>query len=155
MTAAVAPTTEQPQAPLITDAPEGSEFAYEEVKTGKGTQTLGEVPILVWKDADKMIDFYGKDGVLDFADGTSLRVSFQGIARRMKAAGKSDDVIKDAEIRFRPGKRAGGVSTPQSRAARAARVAVEKGADGDLVARLLEQLGEGKLSNEDLQSLVG
>lgn len=150
------PTTSAPAAPkeLVTTPPEGFEFVYDEVKTAKGATSLGEVPLLVAKSVDALRAVYGDEGVLDICDGTSLRVSFQGIARRMKAAGKSDDEIKDAQIRFRPGKRAGGVSTPVSRAARAAKGAAEK-VDGDLIASLMEQISSGKISQEDLQSLVG
>ncbi len=139
---------------LLTTAPDGSEFTSDEVKTAKGTQSLGEVPLLVWNDVQKMIAFYGEDGIKDMADGTSFRVSFQGIARRMKAAGKSDAEIQDAQIRFRPGKRAGGVSTPVSRAQRAAKQAQEKLGDSDAVEKLLAKIASGEISNEDLQALT-
>lgn len=138
---------------LITTPPEGFEFVYDEVKTAKGATSLGEVPLLVAKSVDALVKTYGEDGVLDICDGTSLRVSFQGIARRMKAANKSDDEIKDAQIRFRPGKRAGGVSTPASRAAKAAKSASEK-VDGDVIAALMAKIASGELSQADLQSLV-
>ena len=126
-----------------------------EVKTAKGTESLGEVPILVWDDHSKAVANYGEEGVLNVLDGTSLRVSFQNIARRYKVAGKSDVEIQNAMISFKPGKRAGGVSTPVSRAARAAKSAAEKvGDQGDLVTTLLEKIAKGELSIEDLQSLT-
>lgn len=138
---------------LNTTPPQGFEFSTEEVKTGKGTQSLGEVPILICKDVDALVAHIGNEGVLDMADGTSLRVSYQSIARRMKAVGKSDDEIKDAQIRFKPGKRQGGVSTPVSRATRAAKGAAEK-VDGDVIASLLEQIQSGKLSQADIQAMI-
>jgi hypothetical protein len=58
-------------------------------------------------------------------------------------------------ISFKPGKRAGGVSTPVSRAARAAKQATEKvGEQGDLVTTLLEKIAWGELSVADLESLT-
>lgn len=141
---------------LTVQAPSGSHFEFEEVKTAKGTQTLGDVPILVWDSLDAMRAFYGDDGVLAVADGTSLRVSFQNIARRFRAAKepKSDDDIAKAQVDFRPGKRAVGQSTPQSRAASAARKAVEKVGGSDAVTKLLEDIASGKLSAADVESLT-
>ena len=138
---------------MTVQAPTGSHFEFESVKTAHGTKDLGEVPILVYDELDAARAVYGDEGVKDILDGTSLRVSFQGIARRMRAAGKSDDEIGTAEIAFRPGKRAVGVSTPGSRAAHAAKAASEK-VDGDKVAAFLKAVADGKISEEDLASLV-
>ena len=149
--AAAAPAA--PAVPL--DTPEGAHFDREEVKTAKGTETLGEVPILIWDDQSKAVAYYTEEGILNVLDGTSLRVSFQNIARRLKVAGKSDVEIQNAMISFKPGKRAGGVSTPVSRAARAAKSAAEKvGDQGDLVTTLLEKIARGELSVADLESLT-
>jgi hypothetical protein len=143
----------QPATPL--EVPEGAHFEMEEVKTAKGEQTLGEVPILVWDKVPSAVDYYTEEGVKNILDGTSLRVSFQNIARRLKIAGKSNTEIQNAQISFKPGKRAGGVSTPVSRAARAARSAAEKvGDQADLVTQLLERIANGELSTEDLESIV-
>ena len=152
-TAAAAPAAPKE---LITTPPNGAEFADEEVKTAKGTQSLGTVPLLVWKDADALVDHYGREALLAMADGTSLRVSFQGIARRLKAAGKSDDEIKDAQIRFKPNNRQVAASTPVSRAANAAKKAAEKVGveNADLVSKLLEDIASGKLSMNDIQTLT-
>lgn len=139
-------------------APAGAHFEFEEVKTAKGTKSLGEVPILVWDDLDAMVAHYGAQGVIDMADGTSLRVSFQSIARRFRSLegdkAKTDDDIAKAQIDFRPGKRQGGASTPQSRAKRAAGAASEK-ISGDAVAALLEQIASGKLTEADVKALIG
>lgn len=134
-------------------APNGAHFDFEEVKTAKGSESLGLVPILIWDDLDAAISHYTPEGVRDILDGTSLRVSFQNIARRYKAAGKSNDEIATAQVNFKPGKRAGGVSTPVSRASRAAKQAAEK-VDGDVVAALLEKIAKGELSESDLNALV-
>ncbi|CAB4165367.1 hypothetical protein UFOVP1537_25 [uncultured Caudovirales phage] len=139
---------------LTVAAPHGAHFEFDEVRTDKGTKSLGEVPILVWDDVDALVACYGKEGILAVSDGTSLRVSFQSIARRFSAAGKTHDEIAKAQTEFRPGKRVGGVSTPESRAKRAAGSASEK-VGGDLIESLLKQVAEGKLSKEDLQSLLG
>jgi len=156
MATATQPESAAPAAPATPlDVPEGAHFEREEVKTAKGTESLGEVPILVWDSVPAAIAHYGEEGIHDVLDGTSLRVSFQNIARRYKVAGKSDTEIQNAMIQFKPGKRAGGVSTPVSRAARAAKSAAEKvGDQGDLVTTLLEKIANGQLSIEDLQSLT-
>ena len=142
-------------------APTGSHFEYEEVRTAKGTKSLGEVPILVWDDVQAMLAHYGEEGIKDMADGTSFRVSFQSIARRFKSvtkdgaeSTKTDDDIAKAQIDFRPGKRQGGASTPVSRAKRAAGSAADK-VGGDAVAALLEQIASGKLTAADLEALTG
>src|SRR4051812_38418708 len=95
---------------LTVEAPAGAEFKLEEVKTARGTKSVGEVPILVWNDLEKARDYYGDEGIQDVLDGTSLRVSFQNIGRRYASAGKSMDEIAEAQLKFRPGKRAVGVS---------------------------------------------
>ncbi len=138
---------------LTVAAPEGSHFDFEEVKTAKGSESLGYVPLLVWDDVDQARSHYGDEAIKNILDGTSLRVSFQSIARRYKMAGKTDDEIAKAQVEFKPGKRAGGVSTPVSRARAAAKQAAEK-VDGDVVAALLEKIAKGELSQEDLASLV-
>ena len=96
---------------LTVTAPTGAEFVFDEVKTERGTKSLGEVPILVWRNVAAALTHYGEEGIGDILDGTSLRVSFQNIARRFKAAGKTDDEIAAAQVAFKPGKRSG-VSTP-------------------------------------------
>lgn len=139
---------------LTVTAPEGAHFEFEEVRTAKGAESLGEVPILIWDNASAAIAQYGEEGVRDILDGTSLRVSFQSIARRMRAAGKTDDEIATAQVAFRPGKRAVGASTPESRAAKSARSAVAKSGNADLITALLDKVAKGELSNEDLEALV-
>lgn len=132
--------------------PAGAHFEYEEVKTAKGTQSLGtDIPILVWDDLDGCIAHLTPQGVLDVLDGTSYRTSMQGIARRLKAAGKTNDEIATAEVNFKPGKRAGGSSTPTSRARKAAEAAAEK-VGGDAVARLLERLASGEITEAQLSA---
>lgn len=134
-------------------APEGAHFDYEEVKTAKGAESLGNVPILVWDRLDSAREFYGEEAICDILDGTSLRVSFQNIARRLKIAGKTDEEIAQAMVNFRPGKRVAGASTPASRAARAAKAATEK-VGGDSVQKLLDRIASGELSEEDLAALL-
>lgn len=132
--------------------PAGAHFEFEEVKTAKGTQSLGtDIPILVWDDLDGCIAHLTAQGVLDVLDGTSYRTSMQGIARRLKAAGKTNDEIATAEVNFKPGKRAGGSSTPTSRARKAAEAAAEK-VGGDAVARLLERLASGEITEAQLSA---
>lgn len=135
-------------------APEGAHFDYEEVKTAKGQSSLGNVPILVWDELEKAREFYGDEAICDVLDGTSLRVSFQNIARRFKIASKSDEEIAGAMVAFRPGKRAVGASTPASRAARLAKTATEKVGGGETVEKLLAKIASGELSQADLEALV-
>lgn len=140
---------------LSIEAPAGAEFDLEEVKTARGTKSLGEVPLLVWKDLEKAREYYGDEGLCDVLDGTSLRVSFQNIARRYAASGKSMDEIATAQINFRPGKRAVGSSTPVSRAGNAARKAAEsigvEKAEG--LTKLMEQVARGEIPPE-LESIL-
>ena len=148
-------------------APEGSHWSFEEVKTDKGTKSLGkENPLLVWDDLDKGREFYGDEGIRAIMDGTSLRVSFQNIVRRHAASaaakvaegkdpGNVQDEMAKAQIEFRPGKRVVGESTPASRAARAAKGAVEAGnITEDNLTKLLEAIKSGKLTDADVGALV-
>jgi hypothetical protein len=139
---------------LAISAPEGAHFDYEEVKTAKGQSSLGNVPILVWDDLEKARVFYGDEAIRDVLDGTSLRVSFQNIARRYKIAGKSDEEVANAMTAFRPGKRVVGESTPASRAARLAKTATEKVGGSEAVEKLLAKIASGELSQSDLEALV-
>jgi hypothetical protein len=141
--------------PLSTAAPSGAHFEYEEVRTKGGTVKLGEVPILVWDSLDSAVAFYGEAGLLAIADGTSLRVSFQNIARRARQANKTDDDIAQAQVGFRPGKRQVGESTPGSRVAKAAKQAVDKGGDADAIEKFLAKVAAGEFSAEDLAALAG
>jgi len=142
--------------PTTKAAPEGARWAYEEVKTDKGTKSLGnDNPILVWEDLDKARAYYGDEKVLGVLDGTSLRVSFQNIIRRGRAGDKSVDDIAQAQLDFKPGTRQVGESTPASRVARAAKAAVaDGGANEDQVMKLLEALKSGKLSGADIDALT-
>lgn len=141
---------------LTIAAPQGAHFDFEEVKTARGTESLGEVPVLVWDSLDAAVAQYGDDGVVNVLDGTSLRVSFQSIARRYRIAKKSDDEIAKAQIDFKPGKRAAGVSTPVSRMRNAAvKVATKIGDEGaDAIAELLKAVTEGKIKLEDVLALA-
>jgi len=139
---------------LTLTAPDGAEFEEEEVKTARGTKTLGEVPILTWRSLDKTREYFGDEGILDILDGTSLRVSYQNIARRYAQVGKSMDEIAQAQINFRPGKRAAGVSTPVSRAGNAARRAAEKmGDQAENITAFLERVAKGEIPEDQLKAL--
>jgi len=141
---------------LTVQAPTGSHFEFEEVKTKHGKDTLGLRPILVWDNADAAREYYGEEGILRILDGTSTRVSFQSTARRMAIAGKSDDEIAKAQVDFRPGTRVVGESTPVSRAARAARSAAEKlgGESGDAIAAFLEKVARGEIDMTRVEELT-
>jgi hypothetical protein len=140
---------------LTVAAPQGAHFEFEEVRTNKGTESLGLQPILVWDDLDAARQTYGDQGVLDVLDGTSVRVSMQSIARRGAMAKKTGDQIAEMQIAFKPGKRAGGASTPVSRAQRAAKGAAEKLGDGaDTISALLEKIASGEISAETLKGLL-
>src|SRR6266852_3975808 len=143
-------------ATLTVQAPKGAHFEFRAVKTAHGKQNLGEVPILVWDSIDGLVAHYTEEGVLGTEDGTSLLVSYQGIARRMRMAGKTDDDIAKAEVEFKPGTREVGVSTPKSRARNAAAKAAEKlgGSAGDTIAAFLEKVASGEISEEDLAGIA-
>jgi hypothetical protein len=138
---------------LTVQAPNGAHFEFETVKTAKGTKDLGQAPILKWDSLAAATEHYGEENILNVLDGTSLRVSFQGIARRGRIAQKSDDDIAKTQVEFKPGTRVVGQPTPVSRAKRAAGAAAEK-VDGDMLAKLLEDIANGRISAEDLQALT-
>jgi hypothetical protein len=138
---------------LTIQAPAGAHFEFEEVKTARGTKSLGEVPILVWETTQAAVGQYGEEGIVNVLDGTSLRVSFQGIARRLRLQGKSDDEIATAQLQFKPGSRVVGESTPVSRARNAAKAAAEK-VDGDAIAAFLQKVAAGEISEADIKSFV-
>ncbi len=136
-------------------APEGARFEFEEVRTDRGATSLGNVPILVWTALDAAVERYGEAGIVNVLDGTSLRVSFQGTARRMKIAGKTDDEIAQAQIDFKPGSRQPGQSTPVSRAKSAAKRAAEAmGEEGDSISELLDKIAAGDISQEEVQTML-
>ncbi len=142
-------------APVAVSSPDGAHWSSDEVKTDRGTRSLGEHPLLVWDSLDGAVEFYGDEGILQSLDGTSFRVSFQSIARRMAIAGKNDEEIADAQLKFRPGKRAVGASTPVSRARRAGAAAAEAlGDNADAVTDLLKKVASGDLSAEDLKAMI-
>lgn len=138
---------------MNTVAPAGFRFDSEEVKTERGTKSLGQVPILVCETVDAAIEKYGSQGVLDILDGTSLRVSYQGIARRMKAAGKTDDEIAEAQLKFTPGKRAVGESTPASRSKRIAGEAAGKLSNPEVLEAFLAKVRSGEIDEATLEGL--
>lgn len=141
---------------LSVTAPAGARFDFEPVRTAKGTKDLGNVPILVWESLDSAIQFYGEEGILAICDGTSARVSFQNIARRLRQANKTDDEIASAQIAFRPGKRVVGASTPASRAARSVKAAVDAKPElADEIEKLLAKIQAGDFSEADLKALAG
>lgn len=137
---------------LTVTAPDGAVFDFEEVKTDSGQRSLGSVPILRWTDGHKALEFYTPEKIADILDGTSLRVSFQSIARRARAKGASDDDIARKQLEFRPGKREIGESTPASRAASAAkRASTAIGGDGgDLIAAFLAKVAKGEIDRDTL-----
>lgn len=143
----------EPDEPFNVAAPEGSEFLFDEVSTAKGTLSLGHVPILTWNDLDKARAFYGDEGICDILGGTSLRVSFQAIARRLKSAKKNDNTIANAQLKFRPGKRQGGASTPASRATRNVKSAIEKTGRGEDIERLLARIAAGEIDLDKVNEL--
>lgn len=132
---------------LTVEAPAGSHWEFEEVKTKHGKDSLGPRPILNWDSEEGLRANFGEEGLLRIVNGTSARVSYQSIARRMAIAGKSDDEIAKAQVEFKPGTRVVGESTPVSRAARAARSAAEKlgGESGDAIAKFLEKVAAGEI----------
>jgi hypothetical protein len=134
-------------------APEGSHFEIEKVENKAGAEF--QVPILVWDSFEKGLEFYTEEGILRVLDGTSLRVTFQGIARRMAIAGKSADEIASAQIEFRPGSRRVGESTPVSRSVKAVKsVAAADPAKAEALEKLLAKVAAGEVSLDDLSSLL-
>ena len=137
-------------------APAGSHFDFETVKDKQENEW--EVPMLIWDDFQKMVEYYGAEGILRIADGTSLRVVFQGAARRImqaKEPGTVDDIAK-AQVEYKPGERRGSTeATPATKAGRAAKKAADaRPESADLIAKLLEKIANGEMSAEDLEALV-
>ena len=142
----------------LTNPPPGSRFEFDEVKTDRGQTSLGQVPLLTWGDSDEdvqaAIAYYGAEGIANILNGTSLRVSFQGIARNGKDPKKnwSDEQIALKQIEFRPGKREGGQSTPASRAANATKKAASV-ANADAIKQLMDMVASKQLDPQMLRNL--
>lgn len=143
---------------LNVQAPEGAEFQFDEVKTDRGQKSLGELPILVWKDPAKAAAYYGDEGILNILDGTSVRVSMQSIARRKASTAEGgvtqqvlDDIAK-AQVEFKPGSRASGPATPEARAQAAAKAAAKK-VNADAIGELLRKIASGEVSAETLRAM--
>lgn len=133
---------------LTVTAPEGAHFALEELATKGGADKFSDVPILVWDDFSAMVAHFTEEGVKNMADGTSLRVAYQSIARRGKLKAAADDEIAKLQVAYQPGKRTGAPVTPQGRAAKAAKALDVN--EADEVTKLIENLKSGKLKLEDL-----
>lgn len=155
-------TQTQTQYSLL-NPPPGAKFVFEEVRTDRGNTSLGQVPILEWGDDEASvraaIDYYGFEGIANILNGTSLKVSFQSIARRLKtrvvknvATPATDEEIAKAQIEFRPGKREGGQSTPASRAANEAKKAAAM-ANGDALAQLFKKVQNREIPASVLEAL--
>lgn len=155
MATAVAPETTGTQYSL-TNPPPGARFEYDEVKTDRGQKSLGQVPILTWDESEEgfngALAYYGAAGIARFINGTSARVSFQGILRRGKQANKTDEQMALDQLNFRPGSRQGGQSTPVSRAANATRKAAQK-ISGDSIAELMAKLAEDESFRNQVAAL--
>lgn len=134
-------------------APNGAHWEFEEVSTGHGKASLGEVPLLIWDDFNACVEYFTAEGVIAMLDGTSFRVSQQGIARRLKAAGKSNNEIAEAILKFRPGKRAGTAPTPVSRARKAAAEAATV-VQGDAITLLLQRIAAGQVKIDESGNIV-
>lgn len=127
---------------LTVPAPAGAHWSFESLRTKNGTESLGELPILEWDTAEGIVAHYGPEGTKQMINGTSGKVSYQSIARRLALRGKTINEIAQAQVDFRPGQKASGPTTPHTRAAKAAKVATERGADGERLANLLDRIAE-------------
>lgn len=149
----VVPTPGISSTNLSVTAPVGARFDIETVSTKGGTEKF-QAPILVWENTEAMVAHYSEQGILDMADGTSLRVAFQAAARRGYTKNKSFDEIAQSQIAYKPGKRSGATSTPSNVTARKAKEAIEKNPEAaSEVQKLLEGIASGKFTLADLQSL--
>ena len=157
MTAPTAPAVQY----SLKNPPPGATFEFATVKTDRGKTDLGQIPILTWGETEEdilnAIAFYGPEGISNILGGTSLRVSFQGIGRSAKekaiedpTKALTDEQIADLQIKFRPGKREGGTSTPASRLANQTKRIAGK-VNEEVFAKLLAMVGEGKLDVSLLQ----
>lgn len=150
---AAAPTANQYS---LSSPPPGARFEYDEVKTDRGQKSLGLCPILTWEETDEghqgALAYYGVSGIARFINGTSLRVSCQGIIRRGKAAGKTDEKMAEEQLAFRPGSRQGGQSTPASRAASASKKAAGK-FSGDSIAEMMNRLATDEAFANQIRAL--
>jgi hypothetical protein len=146
-------TNSVPTTNFLKNPPRGFHWEFDEVKTDRGQKSLGEVPILTADDGDAgaqaLIDKYGSQGVCDIYNGTSGRVSFQAIARRLTMAGKTAEDIAAAQVAFAPGKRQGGQSTPASRVASEAKKLTGK-VNADAISELLAKVASGEINLSSL-----
>ena len=79
-------------------APEGATWSKEPVKEA-GYEL--DICLLVWQDLEKATQYYGADALVGLLDGTSLRVNFQGIARRAKSIPEA----MAQQLAYRPGRK--------------------------------------------------
>lgn len=147
-------------------APAGAHWEFNEVSTNHGKDPLGEQPILVWDNVEGAKAHYGEEGVINSLNGTSLLVSYQGIARRIAIANaakegntveKTQADVAEAVLKFVPGKRQ--EPTPAGAAARSAKALAEQvgekgaGAIAKLLNQIREKMASGELTAEELEAL--
>jgi hypothetical protein len=163
MTTATAPEpTTTPQFSLD-NPPPGFKWDWDEVKGDHGQLSFGQRPILTALDGEEggqgLLKFYGWDGIARIYNGTSGRVQFQGVDRRITQKGKKEGwdedkinaICAEEQLKYRPGKRASGQSTAQSRAAAAAKKASGR-IGGDAIASMIERVA--KMSEEERNALA-
>jgi hypothetical protein len=140
---------------LTVAAPPGSHFEWEQV-ADKGDNEW-DVPILIWDDLSKATEYYGAEGIMRVLDGTSLRVAFQGIARRFASAKEpktANDTAK-AMVDYKPGERRAGESTPSSRAARSAKKAIDANPNAaEAIEKLLAKLAAGEADASEVLEML-
>ena len=161
MTASTAPET-TPQFTLD-NPPPGFKWDWDEVKGDHGQLSFGQRPLLTALESEEgakgLLTFYGNDGICRIYNGTSGRVQHQGIARRVTTKGKKEGwdedkinaTIAEEQLKYRPGKRASGQSTAQSRAANAAKKAAGR-IGGDAIASMIERVAN--MSEEERNRLA-
>jgi hypothetical protein len=135
----------------LDNPPPGFKWDWDEVKGDHGQLSFGQRPLLTVLESEEgakgLFTFYGNDGVCRIYNGTSGRVQHQGIARRVTTKGKKEgwdedkinNTIAEEQLKYRPGRRAAGQSTAQSRAAAAAKKAAGR-IGGDAIASMIEKV---------------
>lgn len=146
-----------PLGDLTVAAPTGSHWDWSEVKTARGTKSLGQIPILVWDDPQAALEFYGPEAFLSGFNNTGLRVPFQGIGRRGRAGGKMDaNAIAQEQLEYKPGQTERAAPTATSRAkSAAARAAEQLGEGADLITTLLNKVANKEITEEQLSAILG
>ena len=163
MTSAAAPTNNAPKFDL-NNPPPGFKWDWDEVKGDHGQLSFGQRPFLTALEGEVggqgLVEMYGWDGVtpesttgppVGFSSRASTVASPPRARRKAGTMTKINATCAEEQLKYRPGRRAAGQSTAQSRAAAAAKKAAGR-IGGDAIASMIEKVAN--MSEEERNILA-